>query len=279
MADRLKGLALGAIIGGPLLAGILWFFGTAGGWAWLWAWLITSGMQVILVFVAPVLIMPWYNKFTPLAEGPLKAAIEAYARAQNFKMRGIFTIDGSRRSKKANAFFTGIGRFRRIVLFDTLLQKHTGDELVAVLAHEMGHYRLRHVAMYLAWAFLSSGVMFGLLAFFIGSSELARAFRMDRPSLYAGLVFFGFLYTPLALVLGIIANSISRRNEYAADRYAVQTCGKADAMIAALKKLSRDNLSNLTPHPFKVLLAYSHPPVLERVRALRALAEQRLAGL
>ena len=228
-------------------------------------------IQALLMFIAPVVIMPLFNKFEPLEDGELKSAIEDYAKQQNFKMKGVFKMDGSKRSSKTNAFFTGFGKSRRIVLFDTLIAKHSVDELVAIVAHEMGHYKKKHILSAMFRMFLQTAFMFWLLSLFIGSEQLFRAFKMPLPpTVYGSLIFFGFLYTPIGILISIIENAISRKHEYAADRYAAETTGKAGAMIAGLKKLSADNLSNLTPHPFMVWLHYSHPPVLERIRVLRA---------
>ena len=267
--DLAKALLLTALLGGAVFAGVIWFFDTAGARAWLYCWLAVTGFEAVLVFVAPYVIMPLFNKFVPLKEGDLRTAIETYAHSQRFKMRGVFTMDGSRRSARTNAFFTGFGRSRRIVLFDTLIEKHTVPELVAVVAHEMGHYRKHHILWGLLRMALLSGLTFLLLSFFINNRGLFDAFRMEQLSVYASLVFFGFLYAPVGLVVSMAENAISRRHEYEADAYAARTTGDAEAMIAALKKLSVDNLSNLTPHPLKVFLGYSHPPVLARIAALR----------
>ena len=269
--DIVKSLALAVIIGAQVFALVLWFFDAAGEWAWLWCWLAVMLIQALLMYIAPVVIMPLFNKFEPLEDGELKTAIENYAKQQNFKMKGVFKMDGSKRSSKANAFFTGLGKSRRIVLYDTLIAKHSVDELAAIVAHEMGHYKKKHILSAMFRMFLQTAFMFWLLSLFIGNEQLFLAFKMPLPpTVYGSLIFFGFLYTPIGILISIIENAISRRHEYAADRYAAETTGKADAMIAGLKKLSADNLSNLTPHPFMVWLHYSHPPVLERIRALRA---------
>jgi STE24 endopeptidase len=268
--DLVKSLFLIALIGGPLLAAVLWFFDRAGGAAWLYAWGLVTLAQLVLMLIAPVFIMPLFNRFTPLQAGELRAAIEDYARRQQFRMQGVFTMDGSRRSSKTNAFFTGLGRFRRIVLFDTLIAKHPVPELIAIVAHEMGHYKRRHIVHAFFRSTLSAGITFFLLSRFIRSPGLFHAFGMERISLYAGLVFFGFLYTPISMALGIIENAVSRRQEFAADMFAARTTARPAAMIDALKRISVDNLSNLTPHPLKVVLAYSHPPMLERIDRLRS---------
>ena len=269
--DIVKTWVLATVIGGILFSGVLWFFEETGPLAWVYCWIAVTLFQVFLIFIAPVVIMPIFNKFVPLEDGELKSAIEGYAKGQDFKLKGVFTMDGSRRSTKSNAFFTGFGRFRRIVLFDTLIEKHTKDELVSVLAHEMGHYKKRHVLKSIVISILTTGLMFFILSIFINNRELFAAFRMEHTSIYASLFFFGFLYVPIDMILSVFGNMLSRRHEYEADDYAVTTYRKPQSMIAALKKLSVDNLSNLTPHPFKVILTYSHPPVLERIKAIRRL--------
>lgn len=276
--DLCKGLVLTALLGGGLLAGVLWFFGRFGTDAWVYCWGGFVAFELLLTFVAPVLIMPLFNKFTPLPEGELRQAIESYAGAQMFKLQGIFTMDGSRRSAKANAFFTGFGAFKRIVLFDTLVARQTVQELLAVLAHEMGHFKRGHIRNMLMVSIGTSGIMFYLLSIVLGNPLLFQAFRMEQVSVYASLVFFGLLVTPLSSLLSIAGNVLSRRYEYDADAYAARTLGTGDDLIAALKKLTVDNLGNLTPHPWKVFLAYSHPPVLDRIAALRRHGE-RPAGI
>jgi STE24 endopeptidase len=269
--DILKSWALAVVLGSLLFSGILWFFEHAGPLAWLYCWIALTLFQLFLLFIAPVVIMPIFNKFVPLEEGELKTAIREYAEEQGFKMKGVFSMDGSKRSTKSNAFFTGFGRFRRIVLFDTLIEKHTVDELVSILAHEIGHYRKKHILKSILISILTTGLMFFILSLFLNNKELFAAFGMQEISIYASLFFFGFLYAPIEMVVGILGNILSRRHEYEADAYAVKTTHKPKAMITALKKLSVDNLSNLTPHPLKVFLGYSHPPVLERIRAIERL--------
>lgn len=267
--DILKGWLLTALIGGIVFSVILWFFEKSGSWAWLYCWGAVTVIQLFLSFIAPVVIMPLFNKFIPLEESELKSSIEGYARSQAFKMKGVFKMDASKRSTKSNAFFTGFGRFRRIVLFDTLIEKHTVDELVSVLAHEMGHYRKKHILKSILISIMTTGLMFYILSLFLNNTGLFAAFRMDQTSIYASLLFFGFLYAPIEMVLSIAGTMLSRKHEYEADAYSVTTYRKPEAMITALKKLSVDNLSNLTPHPLKVFLSYSHPPVLERIKAIR----------
>ena len=270
--DILKSLLLIAIIGGFVFSIILWFFGKAGDLAWIYCWVVVVLIQLVLTFIAPVVIMPLFNKFFPLEDGDLKTAIENYAKSQLFKMRGVFTMDASKRSTKSNAFFTGFGRFRRIVLFDTLIKKHTVDELVSVLAHEMGHYKKKHIFKSILISIITTGLMFFILSLFINNQGLFSAFKMEHTSIYASLFFFAFLYTPISMVISIFSKILSRKHEYEADSYAVTTYGKPESMISALKKLTVDNLSNLTPHPLNVFLNYSHPPVLERIQSMRKLS-------
>ncbi|MCP4579879.1 MAG: M48 family metallopeptidase [Deltaproteobacteria bacterium] len=267
--DLLKGWLLAVVIGVPVFSAVLWFFGQTGTMAWVYCWAALTGIQIFLMFIAPVVIMPIFNKFIPLEEGELKTAIEEYAKKQGFKMKGVFSMDGSKRSTKSNAFFTGFGRFRRIVLFDTLISKHTTEELVSILAHEMGHYKKKHILKSIIISILSTGLMFYILSIFMNNESLFGAFQMEHVSIYASLIFFGFLYTPIEMILSIFGNILSRRHEYEADAWAVRTYHRPQSMISALKKLSVDNLSNLTPHPLKVFLSYSHPPVLERIRAIQ----------
>ena len=268
--DIVKSLLLTALIGGIVFSVILWFFEKMGSMAWIYCWAAIMVFQVFLIFIAPYVIMPLFNKFVPIKNDELRTAIKNYAKSQKFKMKGVFQMDGSRRSSKTNAFFTGFGRSRRIVLLDTLIDKHSVPELVSIVGHEMGHYKKKHIQLAIVRSALMTGLTLFLLSLFIGNKRLFDAFKMENVSIYASLFFFGFLYTPIAMVISIIENAISRKQEYEADAFAVNTCGNFEAMILGLKKLSVDNLSNLIPHPLKVFLSYSHPPVLERIRAIRA---------
>jgi STE24 endopeptidase len=268
-ADILKTFLLAVLLGTPVLAAVLWFFDQAGSYAWLYCWVGVVLFGFVLQFLAPVLIMPLFNKFTPLDDGPLKEKIYAYARQEKFTISGIFTMDGSKRSTKLNAFFTGFGRFRKIVFFDTLLEKIDADEIVAVLAHEMGHFKKRHIWKMMGATVAQAGLMFYLLSLFLNNPGLFRAFGMDHISIYASLFFFGFIYSPLSTLISIVFNKMSRSHEFEADRYAAETTGQADRLISCLKKLSLANLSNLTPHPALVVYSYSHPPILQRIAALR----------
>ncbi len=267
--DIIKGTVLAVCIGGPLLAALLWFFQTAGDLAWLYCWLAVTVFTLVVQFLAPVLIMPLFNKFTPLAEGELAQRIGEYAQEQNFSIQGIYTMDGSKRSTRLNAFFTGFGRFRRIVFFDTLVSKLGTGEIVAVLAHEMGHFKHRHIFKMMAASILQTGIMFYILSLFLGNEQLFAAFGMEHVSIYGGLILFGFLYAPVSSLLSIFFNLFSRKHEYEADAWVVSSTGSGEDLIMGLKKLSLHNLSNLTPHPLNVFLNYSHPPVLQRIEALR----------
>jgi len=268
--DALKGVALTAVIGLPILALVLWFFGKYPQTGWLYVWGALSAVSVFLMFIAPVVIMPLFNKFSPLAEGPLRSAIESYAAANDFKIQGVYSIDGSKRSTKANAFFTGFGKFRRIALFDTLMQKLSVDELVSVLAHEVGHFKKKHIITGLISSLLVQGVMLYLLSFFIGNWKLCAALGFGESSVYAALLGFSIIYTPVNLALNVVFNVISRRHEYEADAFAAKTTGRPDALSGALKKLAAENLTNLTPHPFVVFAEYSHPPLADRLKHLAA---------
>lgn len=272
--DQIKGLILGVLIGAPLFAALVYFFDAAGERAWWISWTAVTLLQLFLLYIAPVVILPLFNKFEPLAEGALRSALEDYARCQGFQLSGLFKIDGSKRSTRANAYFTGFGKNRRIALYDTLIDQHSQEELVAILAHEVGHAKCRHIHKQLAIGVISTGFMFWLLSRFIHEPELYEAFRLPGESplpIYAGLIFFSFLYTPISTLLGILTSILSRKFEFEADAFAVKTTGGADALISGLKKLSVDNLSNLTPHPWLVFLEYSHPPVLQRIQAMRNL--------
>ncbi len=273
--DILKASLLTLLLGAPLLALILWFFINSGAYGWLYCWIGVVTFSVALQFLAPVLIMPFFNKFSPLEDGFLREKILAYAAREHFKIQGIFTMDGSKRSSKLNAFFTGFGKFRKIVFYDTLLAKLNEAEIVAVLAHEMGHYKLNHLVKFLFASMVQTGVMFYFLSIVLNNSSLADAFFMAETSIYSSLVFFGFLYAPINLLVSILFNYFSRRNEFEADRFAAKTTGTGEWLISGLKKLSQANLSNLNPHPFMVFVHYSHPPVLARIDKLRQFCSPR----
>ncbi len=269
VSDLLKGLLLLALLGLPILAVILWFFETGGPWAWVQAWITVASLSVVLTWLAPRLIFPLFLRFSPLEAGPLREAIEDMARRCRFPIRELFVVDGSRRSSKANAFFTGFGRNKKIALYDTLIENHETDELVAVLAHEIGHFKRRHILQQMTFAVLQMGILFFLLALVLRNPGLSRAFGVAEPSVSFSLVFFSILYKPVNHLLGMAASILSRRHEFEADAYAAQSTGNPESLMRALKKLSRNNLSNLTPHPLFVFLNYSHPPLIDRVQALQ----------
>ncbi|GAB6192011.1 M48 family metallopeptidase [Desulfocastanea catecholica] len=276
--DLLKAGLLTILLGAPLLALIFWFFLNSGAYGWLYCWLGVVTFSVALQFLAPVLIMPLFNKFSPLEDVSLRQKILDYATQEHFRIQGIFTMDGSKRSSKLNAFFTGFGKFRKIVFYDTLLAKLNESEIIAVLAHEMGHYKLNHLVKILFASMIQTGCMFYFLSIFLNSSSLTDAFFMTETSIYSSLVFFGFLYAPINLLVSILFNFFSRMNEFAADRYAAETTGSPEWLITGLKKLSKANLSNLNPHPFMVFVHYSHPPVLARIEKLRQCCSSRQTG-
>ena len=271
IADQVKGLALGAVIGLPVLALLLWLFGTFPG-AWLWAWLAVTVLVLALQYIAPRYLMPLFNKFTPLEDGTLKTAIQTLSEKCTFPVKELFVIDGSRRSTKGNAFFAGFGKNKRIALYDTLIEKHPQPELLAVLAHEIGHFKCGHIVQRLVVAVVQLAVIFLLMGTVLGNPGLHAAFGLTSPVLWLGFVFFMILFEPVQTILGIMSSLWSRKHEYEADAYAASATGGPADMIAALQRLARDTLSNLTPHPLTVFLHYSHPPMIQRLAALRKLA-------
>lgn len=278
VADQIKGLLLAVILGAPLLALIIWIFDTVEN-AWLWAWLCFTGFQLLMTYIAPSVILPLFNKFEPMEDGELKAGIQAMAKKCDFPLTEICVMDGSKRSTKSNAFFTGFGKHKKIALFDTLIENHSNDELLAVLAHEIGHFKKKHIIQRMVFSILQTLVIFYLLGLATNKEsnfarELFDAFGVGDISIYAGLVFFMLLYSPVSKLLSIIGNAMSRKHEFEADAYAAQIQASPEHLVTALKKLSADNLSNLTPHPLPVFLDYSHPPTLTRIKALRALHQQ-----
>ena len=274
--DKIKAFILALVLGVPLLAGVLVFFEFAGTAAWLYCWGAVTIYMLVVQFIAPAWIMPLFNRFTVMEEGELRQGILNYARSIDFSLDNIFIMDGSRRSSKSNAFFTGFGRYKRIVLFDTLIKKHSIEELVAVLAHEMGHFKRKHILKSFLIGVLQTGLMFFLLSIVLVYPGLFEAFYIEVPSVYTGLVVFALLYSPFDIITGLFLRMQSRKNEYEADRFAIETTRSPHAMADALKKLSVHNLSNLRPHPFYVFLNYSHPPVLARLRAIGQTKVQRL---
>jgi STE24 endopeptidase len=272
VADQAKNLLLSALLGLPLAAGVIWIFDHIDH-AWLWAWLLFTTVQILLMWLAPTLILPLFNKFEPMPAGPLRSSIEAMAEKCGFPIGEISIMDGSKRSTKANAYFTGFGKTKRIALYDTLVDEQTDDELVAVLAHEIGHFKLRHILQRLAVAITQSAALFFLLGLAVDrdgafARMLFDAFGVEKISPAVGLVLFGILFSPASRLLGIFSNAWSRKHEFEADAFAARAMERPDPLASALKKLSAKNLSNLTPHRLRVILDYSHPPLTERLNAL-----------
>jgi STE24 endopeptidase len=276
--DQIKGLVLGIALGAPLLAMVLWIFNSVDH-AWLWAWLAFTAFQLLMMYLAPTFILPLFNKFEPMEDGELKSRIQEMAKKCEFPLTEIHVMDGSKRSTKSNAFFTGFGKRKKIALFDTLIENHGTDELLGVLAHEIGHFKKKHIIQRMIFSIVQTAVIFFLLGLVTDQSsafarELFEAFGVTTISTYAGLVFFMLLFSPVSRVLGVIGNLSSRKHEFEADAYAAEAQETPEHLIKGLKKLAADNLSNLTPHPFPVFLDYSHPPMLVRIKALRELGKQ-----
>jgi len=267
--DKIKGYALMILVGGGILSLLVLFYQAAGKLFWVYAWaLVTTFLLLTTMFYASV-ILPLFNKLKPLENGELRTAIEQYSDKVGFKLNNIFVMNGSKRSTKANAFFSGLGSKKRIVLYDTLIEKHTTDELVAVLAHEVGHYKKKHTLSSVIISIVQTGFMLFLLSLMISSPMLAKALGVDQPSFHIGVIAFSLLYSPISEIMGIAMNALSRKNEFQADAFAKAT-SSGKALEDGLKKLSIDTLSNLNPHPAYVFFYYSHPPLLQRIKALRA---------
>ena len=270
--DRIKGLLLALALGYPLLVLILKCVEWAGAHWWLWAWGALMGFQLLMLVLAPVLILPLFNKFTPLPEGSLRDRLVKLAQRTNFRTQNIQVMDGSKRSRHSNAFFTGFGRFRKIVLFDTLVAQLSEPELEAVLAHEIGHYKKKHIPKLLAWSAVSSLIGFYIVAWLGPQYAFNRAFGFWPLNIAPALLLFGLLAGTVTFWFSPLAHWWSRRHEYEADAYAVQVMNESASLTGALRKLSEKNLSNLTPHPVYSAFYYSHPTLLERERALRKTA-------
>ena len=273
--DTIKSLILSVVIGAPLIGGIVFFFEQSGGFAWLYAWIFIIIISLIIQVIAPVWIMPIFNKFTPLKENELRSSIIDYTKSVNFTFGNIFVIDGSKRSNHSNAFFTGFGKTKRIALFDTLIDQLSEQEIVSVIAHEVGHSKKKHIVTSTILSIINTGVMFFLLSLFIENSLLFEAFYMKEVSIYASIIFFGLLFTPINLILSPIIQFISRKNEYQADKWSIETTSDKKYLISGLKKLAAKNLSNLSPHPLLVFFQYSHPPILDRIKAINLLQEKQ----
>ena len=269
MTDKLKGYFLTVLIGAPVLYLILYFFGALGNNAWLYVWGFLIAFSIIMQPIFNTFIAPMFNKFTPLEEGELLDKIKSYLKKVNFPVKKLEVVDGSKRSSHSNAYFSGIGKNKRIALFDTLVEQMDDDEIVSVIAHEVGHYKLKHIYSGIFLSAIQSGIMLYVMSLFLENRALFDVFYMQNTSIYASLVFFSMLYAPISLILGVFFTYISRRNEFSADQYSVKTAKMPKSMISSLKKLSKENLSNLTPHWLNVFLNYTHPPVLERIRVLK----------
>jgi STE24 endopeptidase len=266
--DKLKGWFMMIILGGLILTAIIWFYQTSGNYFWLYAWALVTIFTVFMNMFYSRLIVPLFNKQTPLESGTLRNNISAYAETVGFTLNKIFVIDGSKRSTKANAYFSGFGNEKRVTLYDTLINDLEEDEIVAVLAHEVGHYKKKHIVVNLFASILITGLTLYILSLFISNPILSQALGVEKPSFHIGLIAFGMLYSPLSEITGLLMNWLSRKFEYQADDYA-KTTYKSEPLITSLKKLSKNSLSNLTPHKAYVFMHYSHPTLLERIQNLR----------
>ena len=267
--DKLKGYVIGALIGGLLISVLLYLVQTIGPNFWIWFGMIAATFILLVNMFYTSLFLPLFNKLTPLEDGTLKTAIEVFAKKVNFPLDNIFVMDGSKRSAKANAFFSGIGKKKKIVLYDTLITNHTTEELVAVLAHEVGHFKKKHIV----WSYLISIVQVFFILFVLSrmifNENLSLALGGNIQAIHLNLIAFGILFSPISGVTGLLMSLLSRKNEFEADAYARETFD-GNALASALKKLSVDSLSNLYPHPAYVFFHYSHPPLLHRLKALAA---------
>ncbi len=267
ITDHIKSWFIALLIGAPVLGLITWFYYKTGTNFWLYAWGLITIFSVFINLFYSELIVPLFNKQTPLPDGSLRVKIQDFAKKTGFKIRNIYIIDGSKRSTKANAYFSGFGPKKRIVLYDTLQNELTEDEIVAVLAHEIGHYKKKHVLVSLLMSVVLTGLMLFLFSLVVNSPSLSVALGSGEASFHLGLVAFGILYSPLSLLIGMFSNYISRKNEFEADNF-VKENYKPDILASGLKKLSVKNLSNMLPHPAYVFFHYSHPPLLSRLEKL-----------
>tara|TARA_Y100000590_G_scaffold178936_1_gene204097 strand:+ start:6132 stop:7367 length:1236 start_codon:yes stop_codon:yes gene_type:complete len=268
VVDKLKGYALTIVLGSMVIVPILYFFETFGPSGWWIAWVLVT---LFIIAVQPLfvhVIAPMFNKFTPLEEGELRTAIERYSEKVKFPIGRIDVMDGSKRSGHSNAYFSGLGKSRRIALFDTLLEKHTTEEIISVVAHEVGHYKRKHIIKGTALGILETGVMLFIFNLIMKDAALFTVFGVSDISVYGGLVFFAMLYAPVSMITSLFTTAISRKNEFEADTYSLETTENPEALVNMLKGLAADNLAHLTPHPLKVFLSYSHPPVTARIAAV-----------
>ena len=265
--DKLKGILVGVLLGGGLMTLFIWFYNYSGNLFWLWTWGAFAIFMVLITMFYASVIVPLFNKLTPLEDGDLKEEITQYCKKVDFKLDNLFIMDGSKRSSKANAFFSGLGAKKRIVLYDTLANEYTKEEITAVLAHEIGHYKKKHTLTAIIVSILQMGVMLFILSLVINRPEFSLALGVQEKSFHISILVFSLLYSPLSLAIGVTMNIISRKNEYEADNYA-KTTYSAEPLVRSLKKLSVDSLSNLTPHPYYIFINYSHPTLLQRIKTL-----------
>ena len=266
--DKIKGYAIFIVLGSIIITPILYFFHVYGDIGWLIAWSILTAFMIAVQPLFVHVIAPMFNKFTPLEEGELRSAIEKYTAKVNFPLARIDIMDGSKRSAHSNAYFTGFGKSRRIAIFDTLVEKHSTNEIVSVVAHEVGHYKLKHVLQGTILGIIETGIMLFAFNLIMNDISLFHVFGVSQLSVHAGIVFFSMLYAPVSMFTSIVTTAISRKNEYEADKYSYDTTNNREALVSMLIGLSANNLSHLTPHPLKVFLSYSHPPVVDRIKAV-----------
>ncbi len=266
--DKLKGYALTVILGSAVIVPILFFFERFGPRGWWIAWALVTLFMIAVQPLFVHVIAPLFNKFTPLEEGELRTAIEEYSEKVKFPIGRIDVMDGSKRSGHSNAYFSGLGKSRRIALFDTLLEKHTTEEIISVVAHEVGHYKQKHIIKGTALGILETGVMLFIFNLIMKDAALFSVFGVSDISVYGGLVFFAMLYAPVSMITSLLTTAVSRKNEFEADTFSLETTENPQALVNMLKGLAANNLAHLTPHPLKVFLSYSHPPVISRIAAV-----------
>ncbi|MED5426387.1 MAG: M48 family metallopeptidase [Candidatus Neomarinimicrobiota bacterium] len=266
--DKLKGYALTVILGSAVIVPILFFFERFGPRGWWIAWALVTLFMIAVQPLFVHVIAPLFNKFTPLEEGELRTAIEEYSEKVKFPIGRIDVMDGSKRSGHSNAYFSGLGKSRRIALFDTLLEKHTTEEIISVVAHEVGHYKRKHIIKGTALGILETGVMLFIFNLIMKDVALFSVFGVSDISVYGGLVFFAMLYAPVSMITSLLTTAVSRKNEFEADTFSLETTKNPQALVNMLKGLAANNLAHLTPHPLKVFLSYSHPPVISRIAAV-----------
>lgn len=266
--DQVKSFILECVMMGLLLAAIEFIYMKTGGYFWILAWAVVAAFSIFISMFYTSLIVPLFNKQTPLEEGELRTQIENFSKSVGFKLDNIYVMDSSKRSTKANAYFSGLGPKKRIVLFDTLINELTTEEIVAVLSHEIGHYKKKHTLQGMAMGLATTLITFALLGLFLNSDALAQAFGVETHNFHINILVFGLIYSPLSIATSILSNMLSRRNEYQADNFAAAH-GQGEFLISALKKISVKSLSNLNPHPFYVFCTYSHPTLLQRIEAIK----------